>query len=407
MRRADLRATLLAQNAGSDPGLLALKYAQMRRTSFAFFRATCGLYYARAAAHGLLPRAPLGWLCGDLHLENFGSYRGENGLAYFDINDFDEAVLAPGTWDILRLTASVLVWARERQHSAADQRAAARIALDAFGDALRRGRARWMERATAEGPIRKLLRQVKRRTQRRVLDERTVWSKRAGRRLLREPDRQLPVSRTDRRRVVRALARFARRWHDERSYRVLDVARRVAGLGSLGLPRWVILVEGDGSPNGNWLLDLKTARAPAAASAARARQPRWRREAHRVVQVQDWLQAEPPALLAALDLGRTGCVLRELQPQADRLRLAHLDASPDRAGSVLRAMGHLAAWALLRGAGRHGAAGVDEWMHWATPPRWGRDLLDRAGELASGARADWLEFCGAYDDGAFGRPRDG
>jgi uncharacterized protein (DUF2252 family) len=167
----------------------------------------------------------------------------------------------------------------------------------------------------------------------------------------------------------------------------------------------VILVEGDGSPHENWLLDLKTARAPAAASAATARQPRWRREADRVVQVQDWLEAEPPALLAALDLGPTGCVLRELQPQADRLRLAHLDANPDRVGSVLRSMGHLAAWALLRGAGRHGAAGVDDWVHWASRPRWGRDLLDRAGELASAAQADWRDFRETYDEGAFGHPR--
>jgi uncharacterized protein (DUF2252 family) len=407
VRSRDLRAALQAQNAGGDPGLLALKYAEMRRTSFAFFRGTCGLYYSRAAAKGLLPRAPLGWLCGDLHLENFGSYRGENGLAYFDINDFDEAVLAPGTWDVLRLVASVLVWTRERRHSAAEQRAAARITLDAFGDALRRGRARWMERATAEGPVRKLLRQVKRRTQRQVLDERTVRSERGGRRLLREVGRQLPVSRADRRRVVGALARLARRWRDERSYRVLDVARRVAGLGSLGLPRWVILVEGDGSPHGNRLLDLKTARAPAAAPRARARQPRWRREAERVVRVQEWLEAEPPALLAAVDLGRTGCVLRELQPQADRLRLAHLDANPDRVGPVLRAMGHLAAWALLRGAGRHGAAGVEEWMSWAARPRWGRDLLERAGQLASACVADWREYCVAHDEGAFRHPQSG
>jgi uncharacterized protein (DUF2252 family) len=216
------------------------------------------------------------------------------------------------------------------------------------------------------------------------------------------PGRQLPASRSERRRIVRALARFGRHWRDEGSFRVLDVARRVAGLGSLGLPRWVILVEGNGSPHRNWLLDLKTARTPAALPYVRAPQPRWRLEADRVVQVQQWLEAEAPALLAPIALGRAGCVLRELQPQADRLRLVHLDANPQRVTSVLRSMGHLAAWALLRAAGRHGAAGVEEWMEWAPRPRWRGELLDRAVQLAARVERDWREFGAAWDAGGTG-----
>ncbi|HVR53405.1 MAG TPA: DUF2252 family protein, partial [Pseudorhodoferax sp.] len=98
-------------NAGRDPERLALKYAKMRADPFVFLRGTCHLFYARLPTRGVFKSAPPVWCCGDLHLENFGSYKGDNRIAYFDINDFDEAVLAPATWDLVRLLASLRVGA--------------------------------------------------------------------------------------------------------------------------------------------------------------------------------------------------------------------------------------------------------------------------------------------------------
>ena len=59
-----------------------------------FLRGSAHLFHARLK-RGVFKPAPVAWCCGDMHLENFGSYHGDNGLAYFDINDFDEAALAP------------------------------------------------------------------------------------------------------------------------------------------------------------------------------------------------------------------------------------------------------------------------------------------------------------------------
>lgn len=55
--------------------------------------------------------APAVWSCGDLHLENFGSFKADNGLTQFDINDFDESALAPATWELVRFVTSVLIGA--------------------------------------------------------------------------------------------------------------------------------------------------------------------------------------------------------------------------------------------------------------------------------------------------------
>ena len=78
-------------NRGRDPERLAMKLRAMRADPFVFLRGTCHLFYARLPRDPLLRSAPPTWLCGDLHLQNMGSYKGDNRLVYYDINDFDEA----------------------------------------------------------------------------------------------------------------------------------------------------------------------------------------------------------------------------------------------------------------------------------------------------------------------------
>jgi len=96
-----------AFNHNREPERLTLKYHAMRGSALAFFRGTCHLFYEDWPPDSPLNDAPLAWISGDLHIENFGSFRGDNRLVYFDINDFDEAVLAPATWEVARLLTSI------------------------------------------------------------------------------------------------------------------------------------------------------------------------------------------------------------------------------------------------------------------------------------------------------------
>jgi len=107
-RPTSVRARIDAYNADRIPELVERKYEKMTKDPFVFFRGTAHLFWEDwpSAAHGL-DDAPLAWSCGDLHLENFGSYRGENRLAYFDLNDFDDAALAPATRDPARFLVTV------------------------------------------------------------------------------------------------------------------------------------------------------------------------------------------------------------------------------------------------------------------------------------------------------------
>jgi uncharacterized protein (DUF2252 family) len=92
--------------------LLPIRYGRMRASAFAFLRGTAGIMAADLAdtpASGLWVQA-----CGDCHLANFGTFASPEGMAVFDVNDFDETLPAPFEWDIKRLATSFAVDALAR-----------------------------------------------------------------------------------------------------------------------------------------------------------------------------------------------------------------------------------------------------------------------------------------------------
>ena len=126
-------------NAGREPERLAMKYRNMRSSAFVYLRATCHLFPGQLPEPKALAKAPAIWSCGDLHLENFGSYKGDNRLTYFDINDFDESALIPASWDIVRLLTSVRLACAELEFKADRVRELIDVLLAAYLQQLRHG----------------------------------------------------------------------------------------------------------------------------------------------------------------------------------------------------------------------------------------------------------------------------
>ncbi|MEP7326083.1 MAG: DUF2252 family protein, partial [Gemmatimonadota bacterium] len=192
--------------AGSHPGVvsriedfnrnrererLQVKYARMRSSLYRFFRGTPHLYY-QDWPDTALDQTPPVWSSGDLHIENFGSYKGDNRLVYFDISDFEDAILTPAARELTRSVSSVLIAARSLGIGSRDMIALTHLYLRSYTAALRDGQARWVERPTARGMIRDLLNELKQRSRRVLLDERTVLNGRS-RKLLIDFKRTLPV----------------------------------------------------------------------------------------------------------------------------------------------------------------------------------------------------------------------
>ena len=267
--------TILGLNAGRDPDRLALKFAHLRKSPFVFLRGTCHLFYDRLASTRPPPKSPLVWACGDLHLENFGSFKGDNRLVYFDVNDFDESALAPASWDLVRFLASVLLAADELKADGKEARKLCDGFVRAYAAALAAGSARWIERDTARGLVGELLESLASRTRIEHLKGRTDRKRR--RRTLHYDDKHaIPVSAAEKKRVTKMIDAYAGARPDPGFFEVLDVAHRIAGTGSLGLERYVVLVEGKGSPDGNYLLDLKQSRPSSLAPHLKNAQPAWR-----------------------------------------------------------------------------------------------------------------------------------
>ena len=396
----DAVAQIRRANAGREPERLAMKYRAMRGSGFAFLRGTCALFYDRLPRGGLFKSAPPVWVCGDLHLENFGSYRGDNGLAYFDINDFDEAVLAPASWDLVRLLTSAQVATEEMGLPASRRNGIGEALLEAYAAALRSGKSLWVERDTATGLVRQLLESVSSRKRAEFLDSRTVVA--GKKRTLRiDGAKALAIDAHERALVAEFMRDFAAAQPDPAFYRMIDVARRIAGTGSLGLDRYVVLVRGKGSPDGNHLLDLKVAERSALAPTLKLAQPRWKTQAHRIAELQRREQAVSVAFLRPVLLGERPFVLRALQPAQDRVDIAR--ASAEQLEQLVASMGQLVAWSHLRSAGRAGSADADALIVFGQRKKWKHALQEAAGSCAARVREDAAVFNAAYDAGAFER----
>ncbi|OBG52194.1 MULTISPECIES: DUF2252 domain-containing protein [unclassified Mycobacterium] len=107
---------LVAQNAGRLPDLVPLRFARMLADPFSFYRGSAAVMAADLAA---CPSSGIEVMCcGDAHVSNFGMYAAPHRSIVFDLNDFDEAAVAPAEWDVKRLITSAIVGGRHAGYGA-------------------------------------------------------------------------------------------------------------------------------------------------------------------------------------------------------------------------------------------------------------------------------------------------
>ncbi len=282
---------------------LQAKHRAMAATPFAFLRAT--FYHWTLSLPKLCPelnRAPAVLAVGDIHVENFGTWRDAEARLIWGVNDFDEAHPLPYTHDLARLAASALVAVDHHDLKVGRQEACEEI-LDGYRKFMTNGGRAF------------------------VLAENNRWLRTLAMGRLREPTRfwqkmnALPDAPRVPAQVKRLLCEAL-----PADVTGLRFAHRRAGLGSLGRPRFTALAEwGDAClareakaliPSAcHWA--LKTAPGPHPASALRGRAVRSR----------------DPFLNF-----HEGWVVRRLSPHCCRIELSELADDHD-AGRLLRAMG--------------------------------------------------------------------
>jgi len=215
--------------------------------------------------------------------------------------------------------------------------------------------------------------------------------------------KMLPASKAQKRAVTDFMDRFAAKQPNPGFFKVRDVGRRIAGTGSLGLERFAVLVEGNGSPNENYLLEIKQSLPSALMphlTRLKIRQPYWPDSAHRLFAIQNRLQAVNNAFLHPVKFGRMSCLLKELQPSEDRAAIGDWGKKVERLGEVAAAMGRVLAWDQLRASGRSGAAGADELIAFAQRGGYVKDILSAAAGMTLVTHRQWESFAKAMDDQA-------
>lgn len=105
---------LVAQNADRLKELVPLRFARMLADPFSFYRGSAAVMAADLAAS---PSSGIEVMCcGDAHVSNFGLYAAPHRSIVFDLNDFDEAAVAPAEWDVKRLITSAIIGGRHAKY---------------------------------------------------------------------------------------------------------------------------------------------------------------------------------------------------------------------------------------------------------------------------------------------------
>jgi uncharacterized protein (DUF2252 family) len=132
--RPDPVALLDEQNRTREQDLVPVRHGRMMASPFTFYR---GAAAVMAADLKDTPTAGLDTqLCGDAHLSNFGAFASPERKLLFDLNDFDETLPGPFEYDVKRMAASFTIAARNNGFSKADTRAATMAAVTAYREAM-------------------------------------------------------------------------------------------------------------------------------------------------------------------------------------------------------------------------------------------------------------------------------
>jgi uncharacterized protein (DUF2252 family) len=394
---------LVEQNADRLRELVQLRFARMLADPFSFYRGSAAVM---AADLGASPSSGIEVMCcGDAHISNFGMYAAPDRSIVFDLNDFDEAAVAPAEWDVKRLITSAIVGGRHAGYPANAIRRCVEEALAGYQtsltamleemDVLQRYYLR-VEPEHYTGKISKGLQEVidkttsraRNRTSARVFKQITEIGPDGTPRLREAPPVLQHVDEDTEGPVVESIQEYLTAVPPDVAlllshFRVTDVALRVVGVGSVGTRCYLVILVG---PNDTPLiLQIKEAvrsvleeyggwRQPDSLAAAVAAQG----QGVRVIDAQQILQAMSDVFLGTTRKDGRDYYLRQFHDMKGSIETEGMSATTFReyvvACAVLLARAHSqsANASILRGY-----AGASDTLHCAVA-EWSYAYADKS-----------------------------
>jgi uncharacterized protein (DUF2252 family) len=279
---------LLSQEKGRIPSLIPVRRERMSESAFAFYRAGALLMATDLAP---TPRTGILVQCsGDAHISNFGWYGSPERSLVFDANDFDETMRGAWEWDLKRLVASFVIASQNNGFNGKRQRKIANAASQAYRDAMNEFASRdvlgiWYTHVSADAVLdqlrsegrakgvrraKKMVKKASRKNSGHVLGK--IGEKIDGHwRIVDDPpfvvplrSKQFPVDHGD---VADIVSMVTETYIDSvrpairvlvTKFRVIDVAVKVVGVGSVGTRCFIAMLEGN-TPDDILFLQVKQA----------------------------------------------------------------------------------------------------------------------------------------------------
>ena len=265
---------LADQDAARVPELVPIRYGRMLVSPFTFYRGAAAVMAADLAetpVSGFRTQT-----CGDAHLSNFGVFASAERTLVFDINDFDETLPGPWEWDVKRLVASLAVAARNNGFTAKQRRKIATSATRAYRTAMRDFAlkttlevwytqldvAAMLDRRRTMLPHAQVARTHSAMAKARTRDSMQALNKLSkvvdgDRRIVAAPPIVVPIEdlmpdasaerlSEQMRDLIRSYSRSLppERRHLIEQFRLVHMARKVVGVGSVGTRAWILLLLG-------------------------------------------------------------------------------------------------------------------------------------------------------------------
>ena len=315
---------LLEQEKTRVPELLPIRHGRMLVSPFTFYR---GAALPMAADLATTPASGLRvQLCGDAHLANFGAFASPARRLVFDVNDFDETLPGPFEWDVKRLAASLAVAGRANGFTTKDRRKVILAGVEEYRSAMRAFAAQpflavWYAHMDVDDAIAQFRSQMKKKrvkaVEKMVAKAHTNDSTKAlrklttqvngQRRIISDPPLIEPVEQVFPDEQASAiyelihgmLDKYRRTLQSDRrhlleQFTLVQVARKVVGVGSVGTRCWIALMDaGDGTEP----LFLQPKEAQASALAPYCGRSPYASHGERVVAGQLLMQAESDIFL--------------------------------------------------------------------------------------------------------------
>ncbi len=367
-------------DAATPDHLRELKWKALKENPFRFYRGTCHLFAEDfAKIYKFKPKVKT-WISGDLHFENFGAYKGDNRQVYFDITDYDEAILAGPEPELARFLTSIIIAAGQMKVAHPKLHKTIYDTLEAYTTTIVKRKARQLELETAPQELKTFFTQMSTLNREAFIAKRTEKVK-GVLRIKVDDVRYLHLGEEQKVQLYDSLLPLLAN-NPRFSYMVFeDAAIRIAGTGSLGVNRYCALFFSK-KKGKRYMLDIKEARPSVYKELFSVKQPRFRNEAERVIMAGYLSRFTPLDLNAPLKMKDKWYVVKELQPMADKISLESYEDDFNRLSEVAREMAVLMAYAHLRSSGHLTASPADDLVKFVEKTQWQKDIIDLSSVLA-------------------------